>query len=223
MPAQAVPPRPAAPLVAAYNFDTTLGAGSFTDTTGRGHLLHAFTSGGAALETIPRGTGRAVRFPARCTTTPCPRLVLQSADAADLNPGSGPIQYGARVLLRPDQTDDGENILQKGYSTHGGQYKLQLDKTAGRPSCSMTSDSSTAIYLVKSRLSVADGGWHAIECRRSATSLSILVDQTITGTITIPASLTVNNTAPLVLGGKGLSENNDQFHGFLDDVWISRN
>jgi hypothetical protein len=25
-----------------------------------------------------------------------------------------------------------------------------------------------------------------------------------------------------VLGGKGLSDNNDQFHGYLDDVWISR-
>jgi hypothetical protein len=43
----------------------------------------------------------------------------------------------------------------------------------------------------------------------------------VRGTTTVPAELSVNNTAPLTLGGKGLSHDNDQFHGTLDDAWIS--
>jgi hypothetical protein len=210
------------PLIASYDFDTVVGAGSFTDGAGTGHLLQAFTSGGATLGTVARQNGRAVTFPPRCDGSGCPRLVLQTAGTADLNPGSGPIRFGARVLLAGDQTDDGENILQKGYSTAGGQYKLQVDKTAGKPSCSMASDGDPTIHLVKSSVGVADGQWHTLECRRAGAGLSILVDGAVTGTITIPAGLTVNNTAPLVLGGKGLSDNNDQYHGSLDDAWISR-
>jgi hypothetical protein len=221
-PAASMTGRSPSALVAKYNFDAVTGSGAFTDTTGNGHLLQAFSSAGSALQTVGHGTGRAVKFPSRCTGTGCPHVVLQTTSTGDLNPGSGPIRFGARVLLDTDQTDDGENILQKGYSTTGGQYKLQVDKAAGKPSCSMTSARSTAIYLVKSSVGVADGLWHSVECRRSGSSLSILVDDAVAGTGTIPATLTVNNTAPLVLGGKGLSDNNDQYHGDLDDVWISR-
>jgi hypothetical protein len=48
-----------------------------------------------------------------------------------------------------------------------------------------------------------------------------LVDGTVRGTATVPAGLSVDNTAPLTLGGKGLSDDNDQFHGALDDAWVS--
>lgn len=222
MPTSAPSSSPTSPLVTAYNFDAVVGADSFSDTTGNGHLLQVFSSGGASLERAARGTGQAVKFPARCVGTSCPHLVMQATNTADLNPGSGPVRFGARVMLDADQTDDGENILQKGYSTVGGQYKLQVDKLAGKPSCSMTAAGSTTINLAKSSVGIADGSWHTLECRRSGTSLSILVDNATTGTVTIPAALSVNDTAPLVLGGKGLSDNNDQYHGYLDDVWISR-
>ena len=210
------------PVVAAYNFDTLDGAGSYADTTGKQHRLQVFGKGGATLETVARGSGRAIKFPDRCAGTTCPHLVLQAASTADLNPGRNPIRFGARVKLAANQTDDGENILQKGYSTAGGQYKLQVDKAAGRPSCGMTSAGTSTIYLVRSSVGMADGKWHTIECRRSGTSLTIQVDGTLTGTVAVPASLTVSNNAPLVLGGKGLAANNDQFHGYLDDVSISR-
>jgi hypothetical protein len=209
--------------VARYNFDAGAGDGSFTDTTGRGHLLQAFSVNGAKLQTAVRAGGRAVKFPARCAAaTGCPHMVLQAAGTPDLNPGAGPIRFGARVLLTPSQTDDGENILQKGYSTSGGQYKLQVDKKAGKPSCGMTSAGTTTIHLAKSSVAAADGLWHTVECRRSGTSLTIRVDGVLTGTVAIPADLTVSNTEPLVLGGKGLGDNNDQFHGYLDDVSINR-
>jgi hypothetical protein len=69
---------------------------------------------------------------------------------------------------------------------------------------------------------VADGGWHTIECRRDATTLTILVDGVPRGSARIPADLSVSNTAPLSIGGKGAYRDNDQFQGTLDDVWLSR-
>jgi hypothetical protein len=45
----------------------------------------------------------------------------------------------------------------------------------------------------------------------------------VRGTVAVPVGLTVDNTAPLTLGGKDLSDDNDQFHGALDDAWISTN
>jgi hypothetical protein len=78
------------------------------------------------------------------------------------------------------------------------------------------------IHLARSSVTVADGGWHTIECRRDATTLTILVDGVPRGSARIPADLSVSNTAPLSIGGKGAYRDNDQFQGTLDDVWLSR-
>ncbi|GAB1692877.1 hypothetical protein KRM28CT15_46800 [Krasilnikovia sp. M28-CT-15] len=219
-PSSSAPPAPV--TVASYDFDTTTGAGSFSDNTGRGHLLTAFAANGATLDTADHNGGHAVVFPPVCTaTTGCPRMVLQTPSTADLNPGSGPIAYGARVRLTADQATDGQNILQKGYSTGGGQYKLQADKLTGRPRCALTGAASPTTYPAKSSITIADGAWHTLECRRTSTELRILVDGQVTGSTTVPADLTIDNTAPLVLGGKGLADNNSQYHGALDDTWIA--
>lgn len=209
-------------MVASYDFDATEGDLAFADTSGRGHLLQTFTSNGATLRTMPRGTGRAVVFPAVCTAaTGCPKMVLQTADAADLNPGASPVRYGASVLLAADQTTGGQNVLQKGYSGGGGQYKLQIDSLAGRPSCVLVDRNVTTIHLAKSAVAIADGNWHRVECHRSGGTLTVLVDGSVTGTVAVPAELSVVNSAPLVIGGKGISNANDQFHGALDDVSVS--
>jgi hypothetical protein len=39
--------------------------------------------------------------------------------------------------------------------------------------------------------------------------------------LAVAASLAVTAGQPVSLGGKGTGENNNQFHGSLDDVWIS--
>ncbi len=52
------------------------------------------------------------------------------------------------------------------------------------------------------------------------TKFGIIVDAAVRGIITIPATLSVSNTGPLSIGGKGAYPDNDQFHGVLDDVWI---
>ena len=220
----AVSASPAAPtgvVVAHYGFDAATGA--IADNSGRGHTLTVIAGQGGAVRTIPHGSGQALAFPAKCTATAksrCPHVVLQTPAAADLDPGTHPIAYGAAVRLARNQTTAGQNVLQKGYSATTSQYKLQVDGVAGLPSCVLVDDRTPAIRLVRSNVSVADGTWHAIECRRADTVFSILVDGVLRGTRAVPAGLSVRNRGPLSVGGKGTSANNDQFQGALDNVWV---
>ena len=211
---------PASSYVASYNFDSTIADGTFDDGSGHGHLLRAVVRNGGRIVMSPHGTGQALTFPPKCTGTACPRLVLQAADTPDLNPGAGPLSYGAGVLLSAAETSSGENILQKGYSTGGGQYKLQVDGVSGRPSCGMSDKAATTLYLARSRTSIADGKWHSVECRRTGPTLAVYVDDQMQSSIAIPATLSVASSRPFSLGGKGAGADNDQFHGSLDDVWI---
>nr|BFE76965.1 hypothetical protein GCM10020092_102660 [Actinoplanes digitatis] len=160
-----------------------------------------------------------MRFPAKCTTGACPHAALQSPSAANLNPGTQPISYGAMVLLSRGQTSKGQNIIQKGYSATSSQYKLQVDGAAGRASCVLVG-ARPGIRLVTSSIAVADGSWHTIECRRRAGSLSVLVDGVVRGNRAISQRLSVSNNRPLSLGGKGAYSDNDQFQGILDNVWV---
>jgi hypothetical protein len=213
-------PAPAGDHVASYNFDTTIADGTFDDGSGRKHLLRAVARNGGAVKMVAHGSGQALAFPAKCGGATCPKLVLQSADAADLNPGAGPLRYGASVLLTPEEAGAGENILQKGYASGGGQYKLQVDGVSGKPSCGMSGKTETVVHIARSRDSILDGEWHALECRRSGATLSVVVDGEVKTSAAIPADLSVVTTQPLSLGGKGVGQDNDQFHGTLDDVWI---
>jgi hypothetical protein len=207
--------------VAAYNFDTTIADGTFDDGSGHGHLLRAVTRNGGAVALTPHGSGQALTFPAKCTGATCRRLVLQAADTPDLNPGTRPLRYGAGVQLSPAETASGENVLQKGYSTGGGQYKLQVDGASGKPSCGMSGKDTAGLFIARSRQSIADGSWHTLECRRTGPTLSILVDDQLQASVAIPETLSVESAQPFSIGGKGVGADNDQFHGSLDDVWIS--
>ncbi|GLW29067.1 LamG-like jellyroll fold domain-containing protein [Actinoplanes regularis] len=219
----AVPPT-APSLVASYAFEPD---GTLADSSGHGHPLSARARYGGLPRLVAHGTGQAMLFPQACGQSRCPRLVLQTPSSPELNPGTLPIRFGATVWLAPGQTSDGQNILQKGYSESGGQYKLQVDKLPGHPSCTMVSDGtessqeSRRIHFAKSEVTIADGAWHAVECVRSGTALSVLVDGVVHGRTVLPADLTVDNTAPLTLGGKGLGPDSDPFQGALDDAWIS--
>jgi hypothetical protein len=219
-PEPSLPPAPPSPYVASYNFDSTVADGTFDDGSGNGHLLRSLAVNGGAVKTVAHGTGQAVTFPPKCAGTACARVVLQATDVPDLNPGAGNLRYGASVLLSPAETSTGENIMQKGYATAGGQYKLQVDGVSGKPSCVLSDRTDPAIHVAKSQTSVSDGAWHTLECRRTGTTFAILVDDRERGSATVPATLAVLTPQPLSLGGKGTGVNNDQFHGSLDDVWI---
>ncbi|KHD73685.1 membrane protein [Actinoplanes utahensis] len=216
-------PVPAGGNVAAYNFDTTIADGTFDDGSGHGHLLRAVTRNGGAPRLVPHDAGHALGFPAKCAGDACPRLILQAADTQELNPQTRPLRYGASVLLSPAETGRGENILQKGHAnvgSTGGQYKLQVDGLSGKPSCGLSDKNGTVVHVARSRISVADGKWHTLECRRTGPTLAILVDDRLESVTAVPATLSVDTNQPFTVGGKGVGQNNDQFHGTLDDVWV---
>ncbi|MFF5080441.1 LamG-like jellyroll fold domain-containing protein [Actinoplanes sp. NPDC000266] len=199
-----------------YTFD---GPSPLAEASGRGLDLSPVSRYGGAFTTVAHNGGRALAFPPPCKTEPCPRIALRSA-ATELNPGRRPIRYGAAVRLAADETTKGENVLQKGYSARGSQYKLQIDGLAGRPSCVFVDDRDPRINTAVSSVGVADNRWHTLECRRSGPHLTILVDGVHRGRTTIPATLSVHNRLPFSIGGKGSFADNDQFQGILDEVWV---
>jgi hypothetical protein len=210
-------PRPT-PDAVRFTFD---GGSLLADVSGHGHDLSPVSRHGGAFATAAHGAGSALVFPPPCHDEPCPRIALRAPTAADLDPGTRPIRWGAAVKLSADETTKGENVVQKGYSAGGSQYKLQIDGHAGDPSCVMVDDRRPEIHLAMSSVSVADGQWHTVECRRSGADLVVLVDGEERGSTTLPADLSVRNRIPFSVGGKGSFTNNDQFQGELDDIWVS--
>jgi len=206
--------------MARYSFNKQ--AGTIVDESGRGHTLSVISGHGGSVRSVVHGRGAALAFPARCAARAsiCPHVALQSPSTADLNPGTRDIAYGADVLLAPGQTSKGQNIVQKGYSTTSSQWKLQIDGVAGRPSCVLVDDRRPAIRIVTSSITVADGRWHAVQCRRAGTTLAVYVDGVLRGSTAVPAKLSVSNSRPLSIGGKGAFVDNDQFNGALDNVWV---
>lgn len=187
--------------------------------------LHAVGAKGGVLEARERGEGIAVGYPPPCLGPPemCPRVLLESDSAAWLNPDQRDVRWGARVLLGPDQTTDGENVVQKGFSTAGTQFKLQVDHYGGLPSCVVAGlvFGINRIYVAQWNRTVADGLWHTLDCVRVSTGLALYVDGELRKSVTVPAPLSIVNPDPLRLGGKGLGPWNDQFHGVLDDVYVT--
>jgi len=166
----------------------------------------------------PGGRGDAVAFPAKCTArTGCPRAMVEVLPAPALNPGEENFEYGAAVWLAPDQTSTGSNILQKGrFATAGGFWKLQVDDDAGKPSCVVRS--GTVELVVRSSISISDSAWHFVVCRRDEEGLSIRVDETVDRE---PGRIgSVSSEWPIRIGSPGVSDDDDQFHGRVDDVFL---
>jgi len=183
--------------------------------------LAVVTQHGGRLESIEHDGGRAVRFAAPCTAVPkeCPRAILESGPAANLNPGTSDLQYGATVRISPGQEVDGANVVQKGYSGEGSQFKLQVDH--GKPSCVVVDVTRKEIHRAESRSTIGDGVWHRLGCERTGGSLTLFVDGDEAARIAVPADLSIMNSEPLRVGGKGVGPNNDQFSGDVDDVYLS--
>ncbi|WP_433793183.1 LamG-like jellyroll fold domain-containing protein [Actinoplanes sp. CA-252034] len=217
-PARASDPPRVTEMTAHYGFNGR--SSSIIDESGNGHTLRVISAQGGRVRAVAHGPGTALAFPGKCTQQVCPHVALQSDLSADLNPGGRDIAFGADVLLPPGQTSKGQNVLQKGYSATSSQYKLQIDGTAGHPSCVLVDVKRPVIRMVRSSVTAADGTWHRVRCQRSGTRLEIYVDGEARGRTTVPADLYVSNDLPLSIGAKGAYRDNDQFNGVLDNVWV---
>jgi hypothetical protein len=205
-----------------YRFDGWAG-GPVVDEAGLLPLKPRVAAGGK-VTSAPGADGLAVRFPPRCArygSDDCARAILQSGPAQFLNPGNGSFRYGATIKLAPNETSNGANVLQKGFAVGRSQFKLQVDGSAGRPSCVLVGVSSPSILVAESAVTVADGRWHQIDCARRNGSLTIAVDGRVRGQRSIPPGVSIVNADPLCVGGKGTGANNDQFAGAIDDVYVS--
>jgi hypothetical protein len=176
--------------------------------------LQVVTEKGGSLRSVPHGPGRAVGFPDRCLVAEpkqCPRAILQSDPAPALNPDARRLRYGASVRIAADQVVTGANVLQKGFSASGSQFKLQVDR--GRPK-------RPQIHRAEGPSPIVDGLWHELGCERVGELLNLTVDGKPAGQATVPPDLSIVNDEPLRIGGKGISANNDQFSGEIDDVYV---
>jgi hypothetical protein len=210
------------------------------DTTGSttGHPHHGYlggAGGGAVGLVSDPARGSVAKFPEPCTptaTTGCPKAMIETdpAQSDDLNPRSAPFAFGAVLLMEPSHLTGGSNVVQKGlYNDPGGQWKLQVDSppgSPGRPSCSMRGvvdgELTAPVYVVASKVDVADGGWHRVVCRRTANDrLAIIVDGVWQNSKPVPSGMDIGNDAPVSVGAKHLKgDDNDQFHGALSRVFF---
>ncbi len=207
---------------------TNLVAGApIVDLSGFGNNGVVVTAAGGSVAAVANGQGVAAGFPDVCSLAPCPKALVQIADHPSLDPRTSDFQWGARILLQSSQTADGENILQKGlFNQVGGQWKLQVDKAGGLPSCVVSGvvpgQTTTRRAVLASSVSVADGIWHQVTCRRTASAgLEILVDGVVRGSAAMQV-VDLNSDAPVTIGNKFVDfTNNDQFHGVLDDAFMT--
>jgi hypothetical protein len=210
------------PVNLRYTFDD--GARQpITDTSGE-HALLPLGQNGGLLRLVHDGSGFAVEYPRRCRLArerDCPRAILQGFRDDSLNPGTRPMEYGASVLMNRTDLADGANVVQKGYSVGGGsQYKLQVDHLLGHPSCVIAGQRHW-IYRAEPWIDVADGRWHNLVCTRTSDRLIITVDGIERAWVRVPPGLSIANSEPLRVGGKGPAKGNDQFAGLIDNVFVT--
>jgi Concanavalin A-like lectin/glucanases superfamily len=194
------------------------------DHSGYGNNAVVRLAGGGNLRQVSAANGTpAVKFPSACPGSGCPKASIEVASAATLNPAALPFSYGAQLRLPASQATAGSNIIQKGLYGGAAQYKLQVDGSAGLPSCVVSGYVHGAFQRtrVKSSVPVTDAVWHSVRCVRANGSLAIYVDGVNRGAKPA-AAVTVANNDTLTIGGRDVSmDNNDQFNGTLDQVFVT--
>jgi len=192
-------------------------------------------AGGRITRVEGRDSGYAIRFPEHvgAIDAPAAMLLLRSREDPDpLSPGSRDFSFGADVLLDAESSgtdsDNGDNVIQRGLYDDDAQYKLQLD--GGVPSCRLFGTQGAGV--VKADEPVAAGEWYRLTCDRNGDVVSLLVEPlddpdavplSTQATASVGAIEVVDST-PLVVGGKVdregrvVTSSTDQFNGAIDNV-----
>jgi len=180
-----------------------------------------------------KGGGTAAKFPAFVDSDKEPGvgLVVTAADAPLPDPGDAEFGWGA--TLRYDDpgaasdSDNGDNVLQRGLAADPVQFKLQADH--GVPSCSVTGTAGRV--LVKGELLTADV-WYRVACLRTQDDLTLtvtdLTDETTatfretgtTGTVDFADDVPIAIGRKVGPGGRMITDQPDQFNGTMDSVWV---
>ncbi|RZU48610.1 concanavalin A-like lectin/glucanase superfamily protein [Krasilnikovia cinnamomea] len=221
VPALAASATAAPRTVMRYTFDAgPTATGRIADTSGAGAPLVKRTVDGGTIRFLRTATGRYVGFPAPCarTATRCPRALFEAPDDNDLDPGTAPFRWGATVYVKQWQVLGSSNIMQKGVSDTESQWKLQVGANRGKAHCVVVGRGSSQAYVARSTISVADGVWHRVLCRRSGGVLTVYIDGVDRGHVIIPPTLEIGNNMPMRIGGPNFNTTSDMYHGYLDNV-----
>jgi hypothetical protein len=219
------PPAPSLRLLLDFEQSETLSDGdAVDDTSGLGQRGTVRSSNGGELTSAPGSiASRAVQYPAPCGEPPCPKALVEVPDSPLLVAKDMPLTFSAVILMEPGQTTRGSNILQQGlWDAPDGQWKLQVDGLEGKPSCTISGFRGQEYLreIVTSTVSVADGLWHTVECQRGDGMIRILVDGVVRKQKPMPA-VALRGMAPVLVGAKDYTvEDNDQFHGRIDEVRV---
>ncbi|WP_165372877.1 LamG domain-containing protein [Pengzhenrongella frigida] len=134
-----------------------------------------------------------------------------------LNPGTGAFSFSLdfawnTTATRPTAAKD-YDLMRKGLSsTSGGSFKMELIPA---PTC-FFKGANASERAVTSPVSVLDGHFHSITCRRAAGMISVAVDGNVTSRQVSLGS--ISNTSSLTIGAK--NDGDDQTKGFLRNVKI---
>lgn len=184
----------------------------------------------------PAGAGRALRFPAfsPAGATPAAALLVRPNGTHDpLRPGERDFRFGARFRLDQESdgsdTDDGDNLMQRGVFESDTQYKLQIDR--GVPSCLVRGEDGQV--LVKATAEVERETWYAVSCTRDGDGVELRVErddgaeqQQVVRDPGRTGSVSPGRKIPLAIGGKVsprgqvTTSSTDQFNGVVDDVFL---
>ena len=192
-------------------------------------------SGGRITRADGPDSPSALRLPAYDGETPgaAAVMVVRSRGAEDqLAPGTRGFEFGASFDLDDvssgSESDNGDNLLQRGLFADDAQFKLQVDH--GVVSCRVAGAAGEA--LARSRRQVVRGVWYRADCTRVGRTVRLVVSRlddqpTVVETVTVAArtgAVRMPASVPLAIGGKvapdGLitASASDQFNGLIDDV-----
>jgi len=196
------------------------------------------SGGNAVVVAGPSATlPRALQFPPYVASGVYPRAVVEvtPVSGSGLTPGASNFRYGAVFRLGRTSSgraiDNGDNVFQRGLSSEGSMFKLDVDH--GRPSCKVNGTAGPA--LVRSGVVVRRGAWYKAWCSRVGSTLSIEVKPY--GSAALPHRNVVSGSTgtiafaanrPATIGGKAsavgtmVEAATDQLNGAVAQVWTSR-
>lgn len=189
--------------------------------------------------TDPTGA-RALRFPPYSPSDPAPAVVLgvwNSSKSDQLSPGTRAFSFGADFRLDKDSygrpSDNGDNLIQRGFFSSTAQYKIQVDKRV--PSCRIQGERGSV--FVEAKAEVANDTWYRVDCSRQGDRVNLRVqvlganapgDVREYVTYGPTGDVTMDDPRqPLTVGGKmngdgRVTESSvDQFNGAVANVYFN--
>lgn len=143
-----------------------------------------------------------------------------------LNPGAENFSYGATISMdQGPPLRDTDDIIRKGITTSsGGEFKLEIKGTkyGARARC-VVKDAVKVVAAIQGTVEIADGAPHSINCSKTPTGLTIVVDSATPRTRSVSNLGSVANENRLGLGAKAeqvAQTGWDWFDGTMAEAWL---